>query len=88
MQRQNPEARYHASNKPTPVSNAEESTSLYAVGMSEVPWTFTGVDGQEVENWFNALVVPGLAWDGPLEVNHLEDTDAVTQHSTQMLADI
>ena len=70
--------------KPLPVSFAEEGKSLYAVGLAEIPFEFTGTCGRQVTIWLDVLVVPGLAWDLLLGQNHLAAMDVVTEHNARI----
>jgi hypothetical protein len=54
--------RYCPLKRPLRVTNAEKGNCLYAVGIINFPLVFNGTDGTLAENWFDALVVPDLAW--------------------------
>ena len=85
VQRSRPEAKFLPFEKKIPITNVEEGNCLYAIGIGEAPWGLTGEDGREVENWYDALVVPGIAWDGLFGENHLEDLDVVTYHRERIV---
>ncbi len=71
---------YQELRRPVRVTNAAEGKCLYATGVAQVPILLEGKDGRLVENYFQSLVVPGLAWDMLLGQNHLALGDAVTYH--------